>query len=183
MRAGAYMPGRASIDARELDGAAVYDYAATVARLARAMRSFLHPSAGRVLLWDVQHAAALRPMAAAIQDPRHRRLVDATLDRFEAEVVPRWPLLRAQVIHGDVTLDNTLIDDRGRIGGIIDWGDMSHSALVCDLSSGIESLSSGGAIDEAVSTAMRFVDGYRSVTPLEPIELEVLPDLIWPRGS
>jgi 4-aminobutyrate aminotransferase-like enzyme/Ser/Thr protein kinase RdoA (MazF antagonist) len=178
VRAGAYMPGRASINARELDGAAVHDYAATVARLARAMRSFFHPSAGRVLLWDVQHAAALRPMAGAIQDPGHRRLVDAALDRFEAEVVPRWPLLRAQVIHGDVTLDNTLIDDRGRIGGIIDWGDMSHTALVCDLSSGIESLLERRRIDEAVSTAMRFVDGYRSVTPLEPIELEVLPDLL-----
>jgi 4-aminobutyrate aminotransferase-like enzyme/Ser/Thr protein kinase RdoA (MazF antagonist) len=178
LRAGTYMPGRASIDARELDADAVHDYAVTVARLGRAMRSFFHPSAGRVLLWDVQHALALRPLAATIADAGHRALVDRVLDRYEAAVLPRWPLLRAQVIHGDVTLDNALIDERGRISGIIDWGDMSHSALVCDVSSVLESLLERRPIDEVVPLAMRCVDGYRSVTPLEPIELEVLPDLL-----
>jgi 4-aminobutyrate aminotransferase-like enzyme/Ser/Thr protein kinase RdoA (MazF antagonist) len=178
VRAGTYMPGRASIDARELDADAIHDYAVTVARLGRAMRSFFHPSAGRVLLWDVQHALALRPMAAEIADPVHRGLVDTVLDRFEAEVWPRWPLLRAQVIHGDVTLDNALVDERGRISGIIDWGDMSHSALVCDVSSALESLLERRPFDEVVPLSMRFVDGYRSVTPLEPVELEVLPDLL-----
>ena len=89
-----------------------------------------------------------------------------------------WPSLRSQVIHGDVTLDNALVDERGRISGIIDWGDMSHSALVCDLSSALESLLEGRSPDEVVPRVMRFVDGYRSVTPLEPEELQVLPDLL-----
>ena len=51
----------------------LYEYGAIVARLGRAMRSFFHPSAGRVLLWDVHHAAAMRPMLDAIADPAHRR--------------------------------------------------------------------------------------------------------------
>jgi 4-aminobutyrate aminotransferase-like enzyme/Ser/Thr protein kinase RdoA (MazF antagonist) len=181
VRASAYMPGRASIDPRSLDGDAVYAYARTVACLGRAMRSFFHPSAGRVLLWDVQHAAGLRPLADAIGDATHRALVDGVLDRFQADVAPRWPRLRAQVIHGDVTLDNALIDDGGRISGIIDWGDMSHSALLCDVSSALEGLLERRAVDDVVPLAMRFVDGYRSVTPIEPIELEVLPDLLMTR--
>jgi Ser/Thr protein kinase RdoA (MazF antagonist) len=45
-------------------------------------------------------------------------------------VLPRWPSLRSQVIHGDVTVDNALVDERGRITGIVDFGDMSHTALV-----------------------------------------------------
>ena len=178
VRACTYLPGTASIDPTRLDGDAVYDYGAMVARLGRAMRSFFHPSAGRVILWDVQHAASLRPMADAIDDPEHRRLVDVALDRFETEVAPVWPSLRSQVIHGDVTLDNALVDERGRISGIIDWGDMSHSALVCDLSSSLESLLEGRNADEVVPRVMRFVDGYGSVTPLEPEELLVLPDLL-----
>lgn len=178
VRACTYLPGTASVDPMRLDGDAVYEYGVMVARLGRAMRSFFHPSAGRVLLWDVQHAASLRPMADAIDDPDHRRLVDVALDRFEAEVAPLWPTLRSQVIHGDVTLDNALVDERGRISGIIDWGDMSHSALVCDLSSSLESLLEGRSPAEVVPRVMRFVDGYRSVTPLEPEELQVLPDLL-----
>jgi 4-aminobutyrate aminotransferase-like enzyme len=178
VRAAAYMPGRASVDPNELDGDAMWDFGVTVARLGRAMRSFFHPAAGRVLLWDVQHAAALRSMADAIDEPAHRKLVEQVLDRFDAQVAPVWPLLRSQVIHGDVTLDNALVDERGRISGIIDWGDMSHSALVCDLSSSLESLLERRSPDDIVPLAMRFIDGYRSVTPLEPEELQVLPDLV-----
>ncbi|HLB39544.1 MAG TPA: aminotransferase class III-fold pyridoxal phosphate-dependent enzyme [Actinomycetota bacterium] len=178
VRAFAFMPGAASIDPLELDAEALHDYGVTVARLGRAMRSFFHPSAGRVLLWDVQHALLLRPMADAIEDPVHRRLVDMVLDRFERHVVPAWPRLRSQVIHGDVTLDNALVDERGRISGIIDFGDMSHSALVCDLAAALESLLAGHEPADVVPMAMRFIDGYRSVTPLEPEELQVLPDLL-----
>ena len=178
VRACTYMPGRASIDPPEIDAEAAFDYGVTVARLGRAMRSFFHPSAGRVLLWDVHHAAALRPMLDAIADPAQRSLLERTLDRFEASVLPRWPSLRAQVIHGDVTLDNALVDERGRITGIVDFGDMSHTALVCDLSSSIESLLVHRPFSDVVPVAMRIVDGYRSVTALEPEELDVLPDLV-----
>ena len=178
VRASTYMPGTASIDPLELDGDALFDHGVTIARLGRAMRSFFDPSAGRVLLWDVQHAMSLRPMADAVEDPAHRALLEGVLERFGTDVAPLWPSLRSQVIHGDVTLDNALVDARGRISGIIDFGDMSHTALVCDLSSGLESLLMGRAPDDVVPLAMRFIDGYRSVTPLEPEELAVLPDLV-----
>src|SRR5438477_607027 len=181
VRASGFMPGRASIDANELDGDALFDHGVTIARLGRAMRSFFHASAGRTLLWDVRHASALRPMTDAIDDPTHRALVDAVLDRFESFVAPRWSQLRSQVIHGDVTLDNALVDEHGRISGIVDWGDMSHSALVCDLTSALESLLAGRDPGKVVPLALRFVDGYRSVTPLEPEELAVLPDLLTTR--
>jgi 4-aminobutyrate aminotransferase-like enzyme/Ser/Thr protein kinase RdoA (MazF antagonist) len=178
VRAFAAMPGRASVEALTLDGDALFDHGVLVARLARALRGFFHPSAGRVLLWDVHHAPALRPMVDAIEDPAHRRLVDGVLDRFERDVLPRWSSLRSQVIHGDVTLDNALVDEHGRITGIVDFGDMSHTALVCDLASALQSVLEGRADEDVVPMAMRFVDGYRSVTPLEPEELEVLPDLL-----
>ncbi len=179
VRAFAAMPGRASVDPLTLDGDALFAHGAMVARVARALRSFFHPSAGRVLLWDIHHASALRPMVDdAVAEPAHRRSVEDVLARFERDVLPRWPALRSQVIHGDVTLDNALVDDRGRITGIVDFGDMSHSALVCDLASALQSVLEGRAESDVVPLAMRFVDGYRSMTPLEPDELDVLPDLI-----
>ena len=178
VRASAAMPGTASVEAVMIDGDALFDHGAMMARVARALRTFFHPSAGRVLLWDVHHASALRPMLDAVEDPAHRRMVDDVLDRFEHDVLPRWSSLRSQVIHNDVTLDNALVDDRGRITGIVDFGDMSYTALVCDLSSALQSLLEGRAEDDIVASAMRVVDGYRSITPLEPEELDVLPDLL-----
>jgi len=178
VRASTHMPGTASIDPPEIGPEAAFDYGVVVARLARAMRSFFHPSAARVLMWDVHHAATMRPLLDAIADADDRALLGRVLDRFEASVLPRWWSLRSQVIHGDVTLDNALVDERGRITGIVDFGDMSHTALVCDLSSAIESLSVHRPFEHVVPVAMRVVDGYRSVTALEPEELDVLPDLV-----
>jgi Ser/Thr protein kinase RdoA (MazF antagonist) len=39
----------------------------------------------------------------------------------------------AQVIHNDMSLYNVLLDDDLRVCGIVDFGDMTHAALVCDL--------------------------------------------------
>ncbi|HEX3301093.1 MAG TPA: aminotransferase class III-fold pyridoxal phosphate-dependent enzyme [Actinomycetota bacterium] len=178
VRASTHMPGTASIDPPKIDAEAAFDYGVVVARLARAMRAFFHPSASRVLMWDVHHAASMRPLLDAIADPDDRALLTRALDRFETSVLPRWSSLRSQVIHGDVTLDNALVDERGRITGIVDFGDMSHTALVCDLSSSIESLLVHRAFEDVVPIAMRVVDGYRSITALEPEEVDVLPDLV-----
>ncbi len=52
---------------------AVYDYAATHARLNLALRGFFHPAAGRYLLWDLKNAAGLRPLLEAVGDERRRR--------------------------------------------------------------------------------------------------------------
>jgi len=35
--------------------------------------------------------------------------------------------------HGDLALDNVLLDDRGRVTGIVDFGDIVHTALLADL--------------------------------------------------
>ena len=36
------------------------------------------------------------------------------------------------MVHGDLNLDNVLLDDAGRISGIVDFGDLSYSAQVGD---------------------------------------------------
>ena len=148
------------------------------ARLGRALRGFFHPAADHVLLWDIKHAGRLRERLDRIDDATRRRLVGNWLDRFEAEVLPALPGLRAQVIHNDLTPDNVLVDpgDSERITGIIDFGDMVHSALACDLAV-TASRHLEGAPDpiEAVSEV---IAGYHSVTPLEDEEIVLLPDLI-----
>jgi len=166
--------------AAPLPDRAVRDYAATHARLNLALRSFFHPAAGRGLLWDPAQAAKLRPLAAAVGDVERRALVTAVLDRFEENVAPRWRRLRAHVVHGDLNVDNVLFDDAGRITGIVDFGDVTHSAHVGDFAIGLASLMRGRPAD-VFRVARLAVDGYASRLPLEPLELDVLGDLVLAR--
>lgn len=177
------LPGRRRIDPLDLDDAALVAWGATAARLGRALRGFFHPAARRTMLWDVQHASQTRSMVEVIRDPERRRLVDRVLDRYDEAVAPVWPSLRRQVVHGDLTTDNALTDDAGRISGIVDFGDMSHSALVIDLASVLDSLLNDRHGDELFRVARLVLDGYQLVTPLEPLELRLLGELVATRAA
>jgi 4-aminobutyrate aminotransferase-like enzyme len=162
----------------ELDDRAILAYAATHARLNLALRGFFHPAAARELLWDLQHASKLRSILASIEDARRRALVEHVLDRYDTRVVPRWPRLRAQVVHGDLTLDNVLLDEQRRISGIVDFGDTGHTAQVADFAVGLTSVLRGRADDDVFRTARIAVDGYASRIPFEAEELALLADLV-----
>jgi len=172
------MHGRGHLGAQDLSDAAVRAYGATHARLNLALRGFFHPAAGRELLWDLAHAASLGPHVEEISDRERRRLVESVLDRYEARVAPRWPRLRGQVVHGDLNLDNVLLDESGRISGIVDFGDAVHTAQIADFAVALASLMRGRSADDVFRIARIATDGYASRLPLEAEELELLGDLV-----
>jgi 4-aminobutyrate aminotransferase-like enzyme len=170
------LPGQ---DARELDDASVREYGEIHARLNLALRGFFHPAArSRELLWNLENAAKLREHIGAIADDRGRAIVERVLDRYEERVVPQWPRLRAHVVHGDFNVDNVLFDDRGRITGIVDFGDIGWSAQGGDFAIGLASLIRGRAGDEVFRVSRLAIDGYASRIPFEPEELDLLGDLV-----
>jgi 4-aminobutyrate aminotransferase-like enzyme/Ser/Thr protein kinase RdoA (MazF antagonist) len=172
------LPGRAWVSGASLSDDAVRDWGTMAARVGRALRGFWHPSAARVMLWDVQHALRLRPMLGAVRDAEIRELVAAALDRYELTVTPVWPSLRAQVVHTDLCASNVLVDDDGRVSGIIDFGDASWSALVVDLAAVLETVVDGREGDDFFRAARLAIDGFEKVTPLEPGERAILAELL-----
>jgi 4-aminobutyrate aminotransferase-like enzyme/Ser/Thr protein kinase RdoA (MazF antagonist) len=161
-----------------LDEAAVRGIADTHARLCLALRSFFHPNAGRELLWDLRQALELRPLLEAIEDEARRTLAARALDRFEERVLPAWPRLRAQVVHGDFNLDNLLLDEQGGVSGILDFGDCCHTALAADVAVSIASLLRGRPLEDVPRVTRVALDGYGARLALEPLELELMGDLV-----
>jgi 4-aminobutyrate aminotransferase-like enzyme len=168
------LPGSSRISPTALSDAAIGAWGETTARLGQALRGFFHPRAQRVMAWDVQHALEARAMLPDIRDGRARAAVARVLDAFEQRVTPVWPRLRAQILHGDLTVDNTLTDDAGFITGVIDFGDMSHTALVTDLASVLDSLGGGREGEELLRVGRLVLDGYQRRVPLEEPELEAV---------
>jgi 4-aminobutyrate aminotransferase-like enzyme/Ser/Thr protein kinase RdoA (MazF antagonist) len=161
-----------------LEDTAVREFAATHARVNLALRSFFHPAAGRDLLWNLEHTPRLRPLLDAIDRSGRRSIVERVIDAFDDRVAPRWPHLRAQVVHADFTLGNVLLDDDDRIAAIVDFGDCAYSAQVADFAVGLASLLRGRAPGDVFRVGRIAVDGYGSRIPFEPDELAVLGHLV-----
>ena len=78
-----------------------------------------------------------------------------------------------------MSLDNVLFSDDLRVSGIVDFGDMTHAPLVCDLAVAVADVLHGR--DDAIEAADALIGGYVSVTPLEDEEAGLLADLVTAR--
>ena len=66
--------------------------------------------------------------------------------------------------------------DDSRVCGIIDFGDVTVTALVNDVAIAVANLLTDEA--DPFGPALDFIAGYHAVTPLTAAELNLLPDLI-----
>ncbi|MCW6511976.1 phosphotransferase [Lichenifustis flavocetrariae] len=148
------------------------------ANLGRALRGFFDPAADHELLWDLKQASHLTEYLPFIQDDRNRDLSRAAIDRFRSHVEHRLPALRGQVIHNDLNPHNILADPSHpeTPSGIIDFGDMVFGALINDVAVAAAYLITPE--NDPFALVATFVAAYHAITPFEPDELDLLPDLI-----
>jgi Ser/Thr protein kinase RdoA (MazF antagonist) len=149
----------------------------TLAELGRALRGFDDPLVHRPLLWDLAQLPRLRPLLAERSPGPGTSLIDEQLGRLTAEVSPRLAAQRSQLLHNDFSPDNTLISaDGSRVCGIIDFGDVTVTALVNDVAIAVANLLTDDA--DPFGPALDFIAGYHTTTPLTAAEVSLLPDLI-----
>ncbi len=148
------------------------------ARMARALRGFGHPAAYRRIEWDPRGVSTLRPFAGQLPDADRRAPVERLLDRFEG-LRAQTAALPGFVMHADVTLSNVMLDASGDLSGMIDFGDMHHTARVADLAISLASLLR--VAPEPWEAAGRFLEGYQRVCPLEVDEVDRLGELVLAR--
>jgi len=138
-----------------------------LAKIDKSLQAFTHPAMRRDLHWDLKHADhAFRH--CAILSTEQRTLIDA-LSRGWYDI--RWQELRHGVIHGDANDYNVLVRG-GEVVSLLDFGDMVHSAVVCDLAIALAYV----MLDkpDPVSAARSVVTAYHRVFPLTPAEADTL---------
>ena len=95
-------------------------------------------------------------------------------------MAPRLAAQRTQLVHNDFSPDNTLISaDASRVCGIIDFGDVTVTALVNDVA--IAAAYQLSDEPDLLAPALDLIAGYHATTPLTAGELDLLPDLILAR--
>ncbi|WP_220454127.1 phosphotransferase [Nocardioides immobilis] len=141
-----------------------------------ALEAFAHPADRRELMWDIRHFHHLTGLVEHTPSGEHRRLAAEVFRLFEEAVVPRVDDLEAQVIHGDYSPYNVVVDEQSDdyVAGVIDFGDTMRSALIFDPAVSLANLV-GRTPDEPWWEACAFVAGYERARPITDRELPLLP--------
>ncbi len=148
---------------------------AVIARMDRALTGFFHPAANHDHPWVIMQALRYRDLTHHISDPKARDLVEWALDQFEETVLPLDRSLPHQVIHQDAHPGNVILDERGGMRGIIDFGDMLFGPRVAGLAAAADVWP--GMTITHFDALLALAVGYDSVTELTDDEATVLPAL------
>ena len=144
---------------------------ASMARVDLALAEWVHPAMHRVLQWDLRHAGIARAHAALLPGIWRERVETA----FAQWETLDWMSLRHGVIHGDANDDNVLAE-RGRMTGLLDFGDMVHTAVVCELAVALAYAMLGE--HDPLAAAAAVIRGYHRHNPLTVPEQHVLQTLV-----
>ncbi|WP_228472813.1 phosphotransferase [Streptomyces cyaneochromogenes] len=141
-----------------------------------ALKAFEHPADRRGLVWDIRHFHQLTGLVEHTPNTEHRQLAQEVFRLFDGAIVPRLNDLETQVIHGDYSPYNVVVDPQSDdfVTGVIDFGDTMRSAVIFDPAVSLANLL-GRAPDHPWLDACAFVAGYERARPIEDWELPLLP--------
>jgi hydroxylysine kinase len=151
------------------------------ARLSAALRNFMHPAARRTLIRDLRHVPRIGALLAEVGSFPARERALELLAVIAPAASSRLPQLRHQAVHNDLNPFNILVDpaDPARVTGIINFGDVSRTALVADVAvTAAEQLPEECVGDAARRPILEVVAAYHERVPLLAEELAILNTLV-----
>jgi 4-aminobutyrate aminotransferase-like enzyme/Ser/Thr protein kinase RdoA (MazF antagonist) len=159
------------------------DSVATLGRLLgdldRSLEGFSHAGTRRIYAWDIGRAGMHLENLRFIDDAEKQAAVQAILQRFVADMLPRLETCPRQVIHNDANDYNVLLDAAGRVSGLLDFGDMVETFRVVEIAVAGAYALIGTA--DPVETIARLAAAYHAVNPISETEAELVFDLVCTR--
>lgn len=168
---------------RYLSPAVVEGLGALAGAVSLSLADFEHPASGRVLQWDLRHAARVIDTLLPLEpDVRVREVVQRAADAARAALAPVADALPVQAGHFDVTDDNVLRAPGATVpDAVIDFGDVCASWRVGEIAVTVSSvLHHDGATPESAFPAIRAFDRVRDLTD---DEITALWPLVVLRGA
>jgi Ser/Thr protein kinase RdoA (MazF antagonist) len=163
-----YLPGKPLASVAIQSPELLYDLGRKLGQLSRALVGFDHQGAHRAFHWDLAEGEKIvERYGAQIKKDWLRTLVR------RVEVKGFGGELRRSVVHGDANDYNVLVD-RGKVAGLIDFGDIVYSYTVGDLAIAVAYVVLGK--HDPYAAAQPVIDGYREEFELKKDEL----DALWP---
>ncbi len=134
-----------------------------------------HIIAARQWEWDIQYVYLNHKYINDIPNKNNRNIALYFLQKFDEIVRPILPDLRKQIIHNDANEWN-ILTEKGKVSGLIDFGDLAYSPLINELAVAI----TYACYDkkDPLKWASIILKAYHSQLQLEVNEVKVLYYLI-----
>ena len=135
----------------------------------------------RVLQWDLRYADRTIATLGSSLPAARRAEIESAAARAWQLLAPLVPDLPVQVVHLDLTDDNSVLGTDGLVDGLIDFSDLTRTWTVSELAIAISSvLHHPGAEPASVLPAVR---AYHALRPLSAAEVEAIWPLVVLRGA
>ncbi len=144
-------------------------------KMDKGLEGFKHPGMHRHYTWDISTARDANYKMNYIKDASKKRIADYFMLQFETEVLPTLSSFRQAYTHNDANDYNVLVEGDA-IAGLIDFGDMVHTALINNVA--VACTYAMLHQSDPLAAAVLVVKGYHSAYALEEKELSILYYLI-----
>ncbi|XP_043087849.1 hydroxylysine kinase [Puntigrus tetrazona] len=158
----------------------LYDVGKMAATLDTVLLQMEHPNISALqredLMWNLANIPLLNQHIHLMDGDPIQKTVKAVLEQYQIQIVPKLPLFRKCINHGDLNDRNLLVEPDGpskyKNSGILDFGDMSCGYFIFELAITIRYMMIGSS--NPVDVGGPVVAGWESVFPLNEAERDSL---------
>lgn len=144
----------------------------------RAFTGFEHPGLERYLAWDLSNFLEFDELVELEPEASRRVHARAVFQRYRERITPALPSMRRQVIHGDMSPYNLMVEPGSPtyVAGVIDFGDVMRAPSLFDPAVLMANYVQA-APQHPWTAVSEILDGYTRVQPLSAQEIALLADL------
>jgi 4-aminobutyrate aminotransferase-like enzyme/Ser/Thr protein kinase RdoA (MazF antagonist) len=170
-----FLEGTFWVEAPEKNNALFQNLGIFLGKMDKSLEGFKHPGMHRHYTWDISTARDANYKMSYIKDAAKKRIADYFMLQFETEVLPALSSYRQAYTHNDANDYNVLVEGNA-IAGLIDFGDMVHTALINNVA--VACTYAMLHQSDPLAAAVLVVKGYHNAYALEEKELSILYYLI-----